>query len=116
MFSLGISTPARLGFALSSAAFFFFSFFAVGSAGFRFRPGPFAGVTVPFLCPLFPFLVGEGVVADLDPLRVRFAGGSSSSSSAPSSLSDPTNNMPIIKKQRLGIHLQCQDQSTGLCN
>lgn len=90
-FSLGIRTPARLGFSfLSSAVFFFFSFLGLGSAGFRFWPRLLVGVAGTFLCPLFPFWTGEGVDADLDPLRVRFAGGSSSSSSSspPSSLSD----------------------------
>ena len=62
----------------------FFPFLGLDSAGFRLRPGLLVGVVIPFLCPLFPFLVG-GVGADFDPLRVRFAGGSSSSSSASSS-------------------------------
>lgn len=91
IFSLGIRTPARLGFSfLSSAVFFFFSFLGLGSAVFRFWPRLLVGVAATFLCPLFPFWTGEGVDADLDPLRVRFAGGSSSSSSSspPSSLSD----------------------------
>jgi hypothetical protein len=73
---LGIRTPVLRGLSFCSA--FFFTGFCFGVFTF-FGVTAFLGV-VDFLFPLFLF-VGEGVVDICSELRVRLAGGSSSSSS-----------------------------------
>jgi len=79
MSSFGIKTPARLGF-FFSGVFSFFCFLREAGA-FLFCAFPFfGGGDFPCVClPFLPFR-GEGV-AELLELRVRFAGGASSSSS-----------------------------------